>query len=229
MDVKWPRIAEHFSLRLEDLKSQLRDHMAAINVALEKFAFKIETVREQESGKLQYIFINTRFDDIIQGCTPYSPPELDAIKQLIDEIVNADDFEFCFPYGNAKQLVGSILKQKASDAAYLIARLVDDGWVEIHLRNRLVLLPASLAELKVYLVDRFGQFLAEDSLGKMLNCKTCGDLVTLGLKCESGECAVAFHRKCAEIFKRDNDVCPGVECLESLDKLVPVGPAPQQE
>lgn len=225
MDVKWPILVDSFGLDPENSKTLLRDHLSSINVALEKFAFKIETVRDQETRKLQYVFINTRFDDIIQACTPYTPPELDAVKQVIDEIINADDFAFCFPYGNAKQLVGSILKQRASDAAYFIYRLVDDGWIEITSLNRLVLLPASLAELKVYLADRYGQFLADDSLGKLLTCHTCGDLVTLGVKCKAEDCASSFHRKCAELYMRGNDACPSSTCTESLEDMAAVGPA----
>lgn len=223
MDKKFPILAAHFGLDQEN-PSLLRDHISTLNVALEKFAFKIETIRDQQSRKIQYVFINTRFDDVIQGCTPYTPPELDAIKHVIDEIINASNFKFCFPHGNAKQLVGSILKLKASDSGYFIARLVDDGWIDITDLNRLVLAPASLAELKVYLGDRYGYFLAEDTLGKLLVCHTCGDLVTLGLKCKSHNCGSSFHEKCGEVYMRSNDGCPSSTCSDNLENMVTVGP-----
>ncbi|SGZ46935.1 CIC11C00000000610 [Sungouiella intermedia] len=223
MDTKFPILISHFGLDSEN-PSLLREYISTINVALEKHAFKIETIRDQESRKLQYVFINTRFDDVIQGCTPYTPPELDAIKQVIDEIINASNFSFCFPQGNAKQLVGSTLKQRASDATYFVARLVDDGWIEITQLNRLVLAPASLAELKEYLADRFGYFLVDDLLGKLLVCHTCGDLVTLGVKCKSRDCGSSFHKKCAEVYMRSNDGCPSSSCSDTLEDMVKVGP-----
>lgn len=201
----------------------LREYISSINVGLEKFAFKIETVRDQEARRLQYVFINTRFDDVIQACTPYTPPELDAVKQLIDEVVNASNYGFCMPYGNAKQLVGSVLKQRAGDAGYFLTRLVDDGWIEVTSQNRIVLSPASLAELKVYLSDRFGYLLADDSLGKLLTCHVCGDVVTFGVKCQTRSCPSAFHGKCSEVYLRGNEGCPGgCDTLE----LVRVGAAP---
>lgn len=223
MNEKFPILAAHFGLDQQNLQTLLREYISTINVALEKFAFKIDTVRDQESRKLLYVFINTRFDEVIQACTPYTPPELDAVKQVIDEIINANNFAFCFPFGNAKQLVGSILKQRASDAGYFITRLVDDGWIEITDLNRLVLSPASLAELKAYLGDRFGYFLAEDSLGKLLTCMNCKDLVTLGVKCKNRECPTSFHRKCAEVYFRDNEECPSETCSDNLEEMLDVG------
>lgn len=225
MNEKFPVLAAHFGLDQDNLQSLLREYISTINVALEKHAFKIESIRHQETRKLQYVFINTRYDDIIQACTPYSPPELDAIKQIIDEIVNANNFSFCLPYGNAKQLIGSILKQRASDAGYFISRIVDDGWIELNDHNKLMLSPASLVELKSYMGDRFGYFLREDILGKLLTCFTCKELLTLGLKCKNRECSTSFHRKCSEIHLRGNTTaCPNNSCSETIDDMAKVGP-----
>lgn len=205
---KFPLLAENGDENL------LRQYISTINVNLERFGFKIDTVRDQRSDTLQYVFINTRFDDVIQACTPYLPPELDAVKQLVDNIVNSHDFAFSLPYGNAKQHTASVLKQRASDAELLLRRLVDDGWLAVSDRSRVLLSETALAELRIYLVDRFGVFSADDALGKLLLCVVCSSLVTTGTKCVQAECSAAFHSKCFTVYSRNHELCQCGEALE---------------
>lgn len=226
LTAKFKILAEDLEIEVSDPLTSLREYIATINYNLERFGFKVETARDQALGDLQYVFVNAKFDDVIQKCTPYTPPELDAVKQLIDSIVEASLYEFCVPYGNAKQQAGSVLKLRASDAAFFLTRLIDDGWIEVTSHNRVVLSSAALAELKVYLTDRFGVMTAEDSLGKLLVCHVCGDLVTLGAKCPQSECPSAFHRKCYSVFARGRTECPNRRCGAVLEKMADVGAAP---
>lgn len=198
---KFALLAERFALDAPELA----EYISTINISLERFGFKIDTVRDQALDALTYVFVNTRFDDVIQGCTPYTPPELDAVKQLVDNIVNAHDFAFCVPYGNAKQHVAAVLKVRAADADYFLRRLIDDGWIELSLLGRVVLSQISLTELRLYLVDRFGVYSVDDSLGKLLRCTVCRELVTLGQRC--GECPATFHTRCLAVYSRNNDKC----------------------
>lgn len=200
----------------------MRQHIAAINVQLERFSFNIALIRDGDV--LKYVFINTRFDEAIQGCLPYLPPELDAIKQLIDNIINAHGFEFGVPFSNAKHHAAAVLKLRASEADYLLNRLLSDGWMEMR-ANRITLSALSLAELNSYLIDRFGILSLDDALGKLLLCKVCEALVMRGHKCE---CPVAFHTKCLTMHQRSHETCDCGHSLQSLNRVGPAVPVPQQ-
>lgn len=227
---KFKRIAEHFEIDTKDEPAaKLREYISDLNVRLERYSFKIEAARDQVLGEAVYVFVNTKADSVIQGCTPYSPSELDAIKQMIDSIISSD-FEFCLPYGNAKQQVASVAKLRLNDADFFLTRLVNDGWINITSNSRVVLSTATLAELKTYLIDRFGIFSPEDPLGKLLSCNVCGDLVTYGIKCPSEVCHVSFHNKCFTVFSRQN---PDLKCLYrncdmtlNRDLLIDIGADP---
>ncbi|GEQ67300.1 hypothetical protein JCM33374_g964 [Metschnikowia sp. JCM 33374] len=201
----------------------MRDYIAEINVKIARAHFKIDSIRDQETDIQQYVFINTKTDEIIQACTPYTVPELDAIKQLIDHIINAHGYAFGLNYANAKQHVASVLKQKARESDMFIKRLVDDGWINLTNQNRLVLSPTSLAELSTYLKDRFGVFSASDTSGKLLKCLVCSDFVTLGKKCGNKDCYTSFHSKCMGVFSRENQVCPNESCNKPLGEFIDIG------
>lgn len=217
---KFEKIAAHFAV-----DPSLREAVATINIKLEPFGFKIVSTWDQRLDQQLYVFVNTRFDDIIQNCTPYTPPELDAIKGLVDSIISAHDYAYSYPMGNARQQVAATAKKPAADAAHLIVRLIDDGWLESTGHNRVVLAPAALAELAAYLEDRFGVFSRADPQGKLLACHMCRALVTLGAKCGDRACAAAFHHRCMALYRRTADACP--ECHELLDGARAVGAVPQ--
>lgn len=213
---QFERIAAHY-----DVPPSVRDAVATINVKLEPFGFKIDSTWDQHLGLPLYVFVNTRFDDIIQNCTPYSPPELEAIKGLVDSIVSAHDYVYSYPMGNARQQVAATANKTTSDAAHVLVRLIDDGWLETTGHNRVVLAPAALAELRAYLVDRFGVFSRADPQGKLLACHVCRALVTVGAKCVDRACPVAFHDRCMVLFRRSADACP--ECQAALGDARAVG------
>ncbi|EEQ37686.1 putative non-structural maintenance of chromosomes element [Clavispora lusitaniae] len=217
------RLTAQFSLVAEQysLQESLRDFLATINVRLERYGFKIDSTWDQDSGAALYVFVNTRLDDVIQSCTPYSPPELDAIKELIDTIVSAPGYIYACPMVNARQQIASTLKRPASDATYLLKQLVDDGWVSFTSHNRVVLAPAALAELRAYLEDRFGIFSTADPQGKLLVCNVCRGLVTLGQKCITGDCPTSFHDRCMASYQRGGHGCPA--CGKSLEETQSVG------
>lgn len=220
---KFVILGEHFDIQMEEPMAMMRDYIAEINVRIAKAYFKIASVRDQETQEQQYVFINTKSDQFIQACSPYNVPELDAIKHLVDSIINANGYAFGLPYGNAKQEVATVLKQKLGEADTFIRRLVDDGWINLTDQHRLVLSPMSIAELAEYLKDRFGVFSLSDTLGKLLNCVVCNEVVTFGKKCPNTECPVSFHSKCFDVFRRDNRVCPNRTCSEPLDGIINVG------
>lgn len=222
LEQRFQMLAEHFEITLTDPPKDLRDFIAAINVELEGFGFKIDSIRDQESGVLHYIYVNTRLDEQIQGCTPYSAPELDAIKQLIDNIINASDFAFSVPYVNSKQQIAAVLRSKASAAEFFLRRIHDDGWFETR-QGRLVLSTTAMADLREYLRDRFGVFCDQDTLGTLLQCHVCKEIVTLGCKCPTSDCPLAYHNKCFRLYSRDKDTCPNENCHAALSEMHSVG------
>lgn len=229
MAEKFQRIAEHFEIETNgDPGSKAKEYISDINLRIQKYYFKVESARDQVLGDIVYVFVNTRQDAVIQACTPYLPSELDAIKQMIDSIVAAD-FEFCLPFGNAKQQVASVAKLRLGDADYFLSRLVNDGWFNITSNNRVVLSTPAIAELKTYLVDRYGKFSPEDPQGKLLDCHVCGDLVTYGIKCNQTSCSTSFHKKCFTVFSRQNPElkCPGTcDSILSQELMLQVGADP---
>lgn len=223
MERKIAIMGHHFELEQKDPLKLVRELISAINARIEKFGFKINLVRDQISGELQYVFINTQFDEAIQGCTTYSAPELDAIKQLIEEIVNARDYGFSILYSMAKQRTTAVLKQKTSDSVLLLGRLVDDGWIEVSEQDRVHLSSMCLSELRTFLAETYGFFSAEDSQGKLLKCAVCKDIVTVGTKCSNGACYMTYHDKCFAIYERRHEVCSNADCVRKLDDAVQVG------
>lgn len=217
-------LTNHFDLDQTDPAALLRDLISTINVNIERFGFKIDAVRDQANNSVIYVFINTRFDEIIQGCTTYTPAELDTLKQVIDGIVTARNYAFSMLYAMAKQRTTAVLKQKTSDGVNLMQRFVDDGWLEITDLGRVVLSALCLAELRTYLDDKYGFFSDSDLLGKLLRCHVCGDTVTLGCKCDRSECPVAYHKKCLSVFQRNGEECPGNDCSSSILETTVVGP-----
>lgn len=217
-------LSNHYEFDGTDPQLILRELISAINVKIEKFGFKVEVSRDQETHLIQYLFINTRFDEFIQGCTNYSAPELDTIKQLIDSIINANNYVYSVLYAMAKQRATSVLKQKTSDSVILLQKLVDDGWIEITDLDRVVLSSMCLAELRNYLDDKYGYLSISDSLGKLLKCFVCENIVTLGYKCDSKECCAAYHKKCLGFYERDHEECPIEQCGRKVSELSVVGP-----
>lgn len=200
----------------------LRDLISTINVNIEKLGFKIDVVRDQDTSVVRYVFVNTRFDEFIQGCTAYTPAELDAIKHLIDSIVESREYAYSVLYAMAKQQTTAVLKQRTSDAVVLLRRLVEDGWFEMTDLDRMVLSLLCLAELRTYLDDKYGVLTDSDAQGKLLRCNVCEELATMGRKCRG--CHVAFHHKCYTVYERGHDQCPNGQCRESIRETVVVGP-----
>lgn len=222
-------LAHHYDLDVSDLPKVLRELISAINVKIEKFGFKIDVIRDQDTHSIQYAFVNTRFDEFIQGCTTYSAPELDTLKQLIDTIITAKNYVYSVLYAMAKQRTTSVLKQKTGDSVILLERLVDDGWLEITDLDRVVLSPMCLAELGDFLSRKYGYITAEDILGKLLKCIVCESVVTLGYRCERKDCHVAYHKKCLNFYRRNHDECSAAGCGRKVLDTQTVGPFVDEE
>ena len=217
-------LARHFELDASDPRKLTHELVSTVNVQIGRLDFHIDAVHDQRTNALQYMFVNARFDEYIQSCTAYSAPELDVIKQLVDSVVCAHRYAYSVLYAMAKQRATAVLKQKTSDAVYLLRRVVDDGWIEVTSLDRVVLSALCLAELRTYLDDKYGFMTAADPLGKLLRCIVCEEIVTVGRKCGDDECYAAFHNKCFGVYLHRHVECPNAGCSISLQDSVVVGP-----
>lgn len=192
---------EELDIDDRDLSPKLRKFISIINSRLEKYSFKIDELKHQITGESYFVFITTKKDDFIKGSTTYSPPELDSIKTIIEEIID-NDSEFSIGIVNANQTLVNSLNRSQRDAYALLTRLIDDGWFELTTEDKLILSIRSLSDLKQYLIDSYGIYSSNDVNGKILQCKVCSNIVTLGYKCKSEPIDVNFHYKCLDIYNR---------------------------
>ncbi|RLV93508.1 hypothetical protein JA1_002285 [Spathaspora sp. JA1] len=137
-------------------QQQLDKYLGDINSKITPHGFKIDRRNNELTGELCYIFINTLGDDIIKQSSVYSVPELDTIKQIIDDIVEAPGYKFSLGKVNVQQKIANSLNKTLKEAASLVDRLIDDGWFEVTLEDRIILSIKTITELKSYLIDRHG-------------------------------------------------------------------------
>lgn len=200
------------------LNELLDNYIGTINSRISHQMFKIDRKKHEVTGDLYYIFINTTPNESIKQSTTYSPVELDAIKGLIDSIIEAPDFKYSIGKSNAQRSIASTLNRSLAETSAFITELVDEGWFTITLQERLLLSIKSLCELKTYLIDRYGIYSTESD-GKILICAQCKELVTLGFISVSDN-PLSFHRTCYDVYCRNNNVDP------DESSLCQVGPDP---
>ncbi|CAK7903191.1 hypothetical protein CAAN3_06S05468 [[Candida] anglica] len=191
-------------------------YIATINTKINPTGFRVAKHRAQVSGDVFYVFVNTVSDEITKVNTNYSVPEIDAIKRIIDDLIDQSDLSFSLGYVNSSQRIGQTLNKTSRESNVLLSRLVDDGWFDVTEEDRVTLSIRSICELKHYLIDKYGVFDGEDvsqqSGGKLFVCRQCKELVTQGEKCVDSKCPISFHYKCLDFYKRSNDVkCPNYD------------------
>lgn len=207
---KFDLIKQEYSLD-EDLPS-VKQYIANINYQLKEYYFKIDESKSQLTGEPYYVFITTKQDQFLQTSTFFSAVELEAIKAIIDEIMENEE-QFSIGLVNASQKIVSLSNKTLKEANTLVSKLVDDGWFILTNEDRIILSIRCLSELKTYLIDAYGIKSENDPNGKLLPCKVCDSFVTLGYK-YLGE-ALNFHFKCFEIYQRQNEI----EMVEGLQNI----------
>lgn len=198
-------IATHFEA--ETGLASLRADVATINVHLEKLGFKIESLNHDDESF--HVFINSRSDAAIQQATLYTPTELEAIQALVDVLVDRKSV----PVSEATARLQSVTKRSSE----VLLELLCAEWLHIK-DNRVGLGVAAIAELRPYLVERFGIKSFEDPLGKLMVCKVCDGLVFSGKLCKN--CPTFFHEKCLGLFQRTKEDC---DCGAPITETAEVG------
>lgn len=207
---KFDLIKLEYSLA-EELPS-IKQYIASINYQLKEYYFKIDESKSQLTGESYYVFITTKQDQFLQTSTFFSAVELEAIKAIIDEIMENGE-QFSIGLVNASQKIVSLSNKTLKEANILVSKLVDDGWFILTNEDRVILSIRCLSELRTYLIDAYGIKSESDPNGKLLPCKVCDSFVTLGYKYLAE--ALNFHFKCFEIYQRQNEIGP-VEGLTNI-------------
>lgn len=195
-------LVESFKTIVERLEPQepttsydnlLNAHVSAINYRISQHGFKVDKKTNEATGELTYIFVNTISDEVIKQNTDYSAKELEVIKHLVDGIMENEDL--CMGRVNAQQTIALETGRTLGEASRFVELLVDLGWFNMTSDERLVLSPRAVAELKNYLISRYG--VASDG-GKVFICKQCNEIVTMGVFLK--DLHQPFHWKCYAIY-----------------------------
>lgn len=208
-------IASSYNLEGEPAEL-LNEYISEINNQLREYDFKIERPKHQVLGDSYLVFVNTKLDDFVKASTLYLAAEIDAIKTVIDDIVE-NGSQYSVGLVNATQSVANTLNKSSKEAGALVERLVDEGWFDVTKDDKVVMSLRTLSELRPFLVDTYGIRSSDDEEGSLLACKVCGEIVTIGVS--QGE---AFHYRCFEVHQRQK--APEAEGTETFE-VVGVPPA----
>lgn len=158
-------ICQRLEVEDEHTMESLNQYIADINIQISQQGFKIERKNDEVDGSLHFIFINTIVDEIMKESSMYTTSELVSIKGIIDDIIEASNFEFSTSRATAQQIVHAHQAKGLKEAAAFVDRLIDDGWFDATLNDRLILSVKSLCELKQYLIDGYGSGENDDEDG----------------------------------------------------------------
>ncbi|KAK6462541.1 Nse1 non-SMC component of SMC5-6 complex-domain-containing protein [Scheffersomyces coipomensis] len=190
---------------VNDPTNEVEKHITAINSRISEHGFKVERRNHEITGELNYIFVNTLSDEVSKSSTTYSAPELDAIKSIIDDIIEAENYSFSIGRVNCHQKVAAKLNKTLGESSAFVDRLIDDGWFICTSNDRVAVSIKAITELKAYLITRHGTNKDKNSPGKILQCDQCDQILTMGYMEKRDEPAF-FHYRCFEVYKRTNEV-----------------------
>lgn len=182
----------------EEAADKLTSYISTINTKISHHGFRIDRSRDHATGELYYIFINTIADEVAKTNTNFSTVELDAIKKVIEEIVESG-LEYAVSSLFATQIVSNAIKKSLREASSLIQTCIEDGWFNRTLNDKLLLSIRTKSELKKYMIEKFG-IRGKDIGGRILVCNQCNDVNTIGFKCPTDICSINFHAKCLSVY-----------------------------
>lgn len=184
---------------VEDLNSYIADS----NTRLSPLDLEIRSTFHQKTRERIYALVNTTSDPLTQLATTYSADEIVYLKKLLDAMFDGSNNRgkkeaMCLSGidaiqvgrtqgnrrttqdgdGNATQTNASTLGPK--DAEAMLAKLVEEGWLEKSRSGFYSLSPRALMELKGWLVDTYND---EDEDGetrdKIKFCHACKEIITV--------------------------------------------------
>ena len=245
LSVKEGREVLESDVRSEDFEEYLK----SAQDALSPLDFNIRTCRHQVTEERQWALVNTTSDALTQLATTYSADEIAFVKLLLDAmfdgVANRGRKEaMCLSAmeavqisrkggrkepeenGNTQATRGKLSMREAED---VLAKLLDEGWLEKSPKNFYSLSPRALMELQAWLVDTYNEPSDEgiEDVGKVKIrlCGACKDIVTVvclqatdgayanvfkGLRCSNRDCLLRLHERCVDAYfrKHQRRTCP---------------------
>ena len=195
------REARPDDVTIEDLDS----YISAANSRLVPLDLEIRSVFHQQSKERWYAIVNTTSDSLTQLATTYSAEEISYVKRLLDAMfdgvnnrgkreamclstmealqLNKPNRRTSTQQGSTSQSANQGLTVAGAEA--MLAKLVDDGWLEKSQKGFYSLTPRALMELKGWLVDTYNEADEEEDGGggassdKIKFCHACKEIITV--------------------------------------------------
>ncbi|RMZ76616.1 hypothetical protein DV738_g4777, partial [Chaetothyriales sp. CBS 135597] len=195
--VQGGREVGHEDVTLDDLTS----YVAAANAALSPFNYEIRNTLHQRTRERVWALVNTTSDPLTQLATSYTPNEIAYVKSLLDGMFDGPANRgrkeaMCLSTMEAVQLSRASRSETQSGATQsnnthnlsireaedVLAKLMDQGWLEKSSAGFYTLTPRALMELKGWLVDTYndtGDDERDTHAGKIKFCYACREIITM--------------------------------------------------
>jgi non-structural maintenance of chromosomes element 1 len=161
----------------EDItQDDLNSYVAAAHTALSPLDYEIRSAPHQKTRERVYALVNTTSDPLTQLATSYSADEMAFVKRLLDAMFDGPANKgrkeaMCLSAMEAVQLARSGNRRETQNGATqpsqqnlsmreaedMLAKLVDEGWLEKSRAGFYTLSPRALMELKGWLVDTYNE------------------------------------------------------------------------
>ncbi|KAH0543702.1 hypothetical protein FGG08_002018 [Glutinoglossum americanum] len=207
-------------------EADMLSYVAAANNAISFFDLEIRSMPSQVDRTRIWALVNTTSDPMTQLATMHSADEISYLKRLLDamfetyntprqEIMAITDMQAIKLHKNLSESQanntqdGGMTQNSAgkgltmADAERTLKSFVEEGWFERSRNGFFTLSPRALMELKQYLVTTYngpgdeGEE-EEERVERIKNCHACRELITVGQRCPTRECAVRIHDVCTQ-------------------------------
>lgn len=183
-----------------------------------------------------YALVNTTSDSLAQLATVHTPDEMAFVQRMLDDMfekyntpmreIMAITSTQAVNLGRAGRSSGrnslgntngesqsNVKSLSGAQAQEMLKSLVNEGWFERH-GEFYTLTPRALIELRRWLRDTYDEppdEENEDGVQRIKHCRGCGDIVTMGQRCQNRDCATRLHDHCVEqvfLTQRGRRECP---------------------
>ena len=186
------------NVTIDDLNS----YISAANSAISPLDLEIRSTLHQQTRERYYSLVNTTSDALTQLATTYTAEEIAFVKRVLDAMFDGQNNKgrreaMCLSGMEAVQLAKPIGRREMQngasqstsqglsmrDAESMMARLVEEGWLEKSPKGFYSLSPRALMELKGWLVETYNEPADEDDdelrRDKIKFCHACKDIITV--------------------------------------------------
>ncbi|GAA5976568.1 hypothetical protein JCM11641_001342 [Rhodosporidiobolus odoratus] len=174
----------------------IENFVASLEPGLTLCGLDIKTTRDQETGQVMYVLVNTIQDEPAKQATEYGAHDIVFFKAIMDKIITAPNLSYSILQLDAARLAKPPITK--SQAIQLIKSFIAKGWLSLHDRtNRLLLSPRSLIELSAKPRETYNDHDDDDPHYRaVVDCSYCLNIVTSGYVCPNEDCGIRLHTYC---------------------------------